>query len=145
MTDSLIAAARALSDAATPGKWENAEDLVPCGKALVAASNREVSLLSTLYDNENDGLAIFEKRADAVFAARARTLVPQLCDSLEAALARLANACEMLSHFDNLDVEFAQAVKLLRDAMWNLRKKGATVEADTISAWLLTLEKVRSI
>lgn len=108
---SQIAAARALADAATEGPWENPDDLVPCGKALVATHNRESNLLTTLHNEENDGLAIIEKTGDAKFIAASRTLVPQLATLLERACELLA-VCEGWISADTEDashfVELAQ-------------------------------------
>ena len=87
MTDptKLIAEARALDAAATPGPWETGDPEHP-GAVWTAADG------DTLVARIPAGRWC---EADAALIARARTLLPELADRLEACEKRLAIECEV--------------------------------------------------
>jgi hypothetical protein len=88
ITEAELEAIKARCEAATPGPWDNAIEIVPEGYALRAQGDPGASLLSV----DQDGMGIFDRKEDATFTAHARTDLPRLIAALRKRDAELKEA-----------------------------------------------------
>lgn len=109
-------------DAATPGPWDNAIEIVPEGYALRAQGDPGASLLSV----DQDGMGIFDRKDDATFTAHARTDLPR---ALAALRRRDADFTKVLAERDRAEAA-ADLRREKRDAAKALLARAATLLAD---------------
>ena len=140
-TAALVEEAEALSRCATPAPWIYTRGV--CLKHYVASENKDLAL-SFQSMHWEDGREVAAE-ADAMFIARARTLVPELAAALrcaeaerDAAIARAVNAEQEQADMERL-LEMQHKRTRQADELWRKQHNKPLTSPDlgTLSEWLM--------
>jgi hypothetical protein len=128
--DEIVRAARGLCEKATPGPWKS----------------KETADYSEIYDNHSWGKAlnplamVGSNLEDAAFIAASRTIVPQLCDSLEAAQKENEELKNIL-RFNMVQIHGERMTVL--DALSSLTARAEKAEAE--NRWISVGERLPDV